>query len=94
MDHRQDHGWRIWGGEYVPPASGQYFENVSPVNGKVFCEVARVVYGQLAELIGVSATVDDPQALRVPLRERVPMPAPRQAAVGGGAVGATVKKAA
>ena len=29
------------GGEYVPPASGQYFENPSPVNGKVFCEVAR-----------------------------------------------------
>jgi aldehyde dehydrogenase len=29
------------GGEYVPPASGQYFENPSPVNGQVFCEVAR-----------------------------------------------------
>ena len=35
---RYDH----WiGGEYVAPASGQYFENPSPVNGKVFCEVAR-----------------------------------------------------
>ncbi|MFO6452710.1 MULTISPECIES: aldehyde dehydrogenase family protein [unclassified Aeromicrobium] len=35
---RYDH----WiGGEYVAPAKGQYFENVSPVNGKVFCEVAR-----------------------------------------------------
>lgn len=29
------------GGEWVAPDSGQYFENVSPVNGKVFCEVAR-----------------------------------------------------
>ncbi|MFC6713944.1 aldehyde dehydrogenase [Branchiibius cervicis] len=29
------------GGQWVPPVSGQYFENVSPVNGKVFCEVAR-----------------------------------------------------
>ena len=29
------------GGEWVPPQKGQYFENVSPVNGKVFCEVAR-----------------------------------------------------
>src|SRR5690625_127502 len=29
------------GGEYVPPKSGQYFENVSPVTGEVFCEVAR-----------------------------------------------------
>ncbi|UFJ41061.1 aldehyde dehydrogenase family protein [Brevibacillus humidisoli] len=29
------------GGEWVPPVKGEYFENVSPVNGKVFCEVAR-----------------------------------------------------
>jgi aldehyde dehydrogenase len=29
------------GGEYVPPASGEYFENVSPVTGKVFTKVAR-----------------------------------------------------
>ncbi|RYU14916.1 aldehyde dehydrogenase [Nocardioides iriomotensis] len=29
------------GGEWTPPVKGQYFENVSPVNGKVFCEVAR-----------------------------------------------------
>ncbi|KQP78818.1 aldehyde dehydrogenase [Aeromicrobium sp. Leaf289] len=35
---RYDH----WiGGEYKAPANGQYFENVSPVNGKVFCEIAR-----------------------------------------------------
>lgn len=29
------------GGEWIPPKKGQYFENVSPVNGKTFCEVAR-----------------------------------------------------
>lgn len=29
------------GGEYVAPVKGEYFENPSPVNGKVFCEVAR-----------------------------------------------------
>jgi aldehyde dehydrogenase len=29
------------GGEWVPPTRGEYFENPSPVNGKVFCEVAR-----------------------------------------------------
>ncbi|MCA5892449.1 aldehyde dehydrogenase family protein [Isoptericola sp. NEAU-Y5] len=35
---RYDH----WiGGEYVPPSSGQYFENPSPVNGQPFTEVAR-----------------------------------------------------
>ncbi|MEB7503743.1 aldehyde dehydrogenase family protein [Arthrobacter koreensis] len=29
------------GGEWVAPIKGGYFENVSPVTGKVFCEVAR-----------------------------------------------------
>lgn len=29
------------GGEYRPPVNGKYFENVSPVTGKVFCEIAR-----------------------------------------------------
>ncbi|MBP3035121.1 aldehyde dehydrogenase family protein [Arthrobacter sp. zg-ZUI100] len=29
------------GGEWVPPVKGGYFENVSPVTGQVFCEVAR-----------------------------------------------------
>ena len=29
------------GGEWVRPAKGRYFENTSPVTGKVYCEVAR-----------------------------------------------------
>ncbi|CAA9559424.1 MAG: Aldehyde dehydrogenase [uncultured Truepera sp.] len=29
------------GGQFVPPASGRYFENPSPVTGQTFCEVAR-----------------------------------------------------
>ncbi|MCH6468605.1 aldehyde dehydrogenase [Sinomonas terrae] len=29
------------GGEWVAPVGGQYFENVTPVTGQVFCEVAR-----------------------------------------------------
>ena len=29
------------GGQWVPPVKGQYFDNVSPVNGKAFCQVAR-----------------------------------------------------
>jgi aldehyde dehydrogenase len=29
------------GGEWVPPVKGQYFENVTPVTGKAFCEIAR-----------------------------------------------------
>jgi len=29
------------GGDWVAPVKGQYFENLSPVNGKVFCEIPR-----------------------------------------------------
>jgi aldehyde dehydrogenase len=29
------------GGRWVPPVSGNYMPNISPVNGKVFCEVAK-----------------------------------------------------
>jgi len=29
------------GGTWVPPVRGQYFDNISPVNGKVVCTVAR-----------------------------------------------------
>jgi 2-hydroxymuconic semialdehyde dehydrogenase len=29
------------GGEWTAPTKGQYFENISPVNGKPFCEIAR-----------------------------------------------------
>jgi len=28
-------------GEWVPPVKGEYFDNISPVTGQVFCEVAR-----------------------------------------------------
>ena len=28
-------------GQWVPPVEGQYFENISPVTGQVFCEVPR-----------------------------------------------------
>ena len=29
------------GGQWTPPVEGQYFDNISPVNGKPFCQVAR-----------------------------------------------------
>jgi aldehyde dehydrogenase len=29
------------GGEFVPPVKGQYFDNISPVNGEVICEIPR-----------------------------------------------------
>jgi aldehyde dehydrogenase len=31
----------IGGRQWVPPVSGQYFENPTPVTGQTFCEVAR-----------------------------------------------------
>src|SRR6201995_4069131 len=35
---RYDH---FIGGEYVPPASGKYFENPTPITGQTFTEIAR-----------------------------------------------------
>ena len=29
------------GGQWVPPVKGQYFENPTPINGQVVCEIAR-----------------------------------------------------
>ena len=39
-NYRPRYGHYI-GGEFVEPVKGQYFENVSPVNGKAFTEVGR-----------------------------------------------------
>ncbi|MBN7794036.1 aldehyde dehydrogenase [Microbacterium esteraromaticum] len=39
-NYRARYGHYI-GGEFVEPLKGQYFENISPVNGKPFTEVAR-----------------------------------------------------
>jgi aldehyde dehydrogenase len=35
------------GGKFVPPAAGQYFDNVSPITGRVFTQAAR---GQAADI--------------------------------------------
>ncbi|MBS9402791.1 aldehyde dehydrogenase [Halomonas sp. TRM85114] len=32
------------GGEFVDPVKGQYFDNISPVNGEVFCEIPRSTF--------------------------------------------------
>ena len=29
------------GGEWVPPVDGEYMDNITPVTGEVFCQVAR-----------------------------------------------------
>ena len=38
FDKRYEH---YIGGRWVPPVKGEYFGNISPVTGEVFCEVAR-----------------------------------------------------
>ncbi|MFC3023732.1 aldehyde dehydrogenase family protein [Vibrio zhugei] len=37
----QSHYHNFIGGKWVAPTDNQYFENVSPVNGQVYCQVAR-----------------------------------------------------
>src|SRR5690625_3648806 len=39
--HFKDKYDNFIGGKYTPPIKGNYFENISPVNGEVFCEIAR-----------------------------------------------------
>lgn len=39
------------GGEYRAPANGQYFENISPITGEVFCEIARSTKEDVEEAI-------------------------------------------
>ena len=29
------------GGEWVKPTGGEYFDNISPINGQAYCKVAR-----------------------------------------------------
>jgi aldehyde dehydrogenase len=41
---RYDH---FIGGEWIPPVKGEYFENISPVNGKPFTEIARGTEGDI-----------------------------------------------
>jgi len=39
------------GGAWVAPVKGAYFENVSPVNGRPFCEVARSTAGDIEKAL-------------------------------------------
>src|SRR3546814_14602759 len=46
------------GGRWVPPVSGNYFDNISPITGKVFCEVAR------SDAADIEAALDAAHAAR------------------------------
>ncbi|HEY4601398.1 MAG TPA: aldehyde dehydrogenase [Cerasibacillus sp.] len=47
------------GGEYVPPVKGNYFENVSPVTGEVFCEIARSTKEDVERAVDVAYKAKD-----------------------------------
>jgi aldehyde dehydrogenase len=47
------------GGEWVAPVKGQYFENVSPVNGKVFCEIARSSADDIEKALDAAHAAED-----------------------------------
>jgi aldehyde dehydrogenase len=52
-DYRPRYGHYI-GGEFVEPVRGQYFENISPVNGKPFTEVGRGTFEDIDRAVEVA----------------------------------------
>ena len=54
-DYRPRYGHYI-GGEFVDPIKGQYFENITPVTGKPFTEVARGTAEDIDRAIDVVLT--------------------------------------
>jgi aldehyde dehydrogenase len=57
------------GGNWVEPKKGQYFENISPVNGKAFCEVGRGTAEDIEAALD-AAHAAAPAWGRTPLAER------------------------
>ncbi|KIL50550.1 aldehyde dehydrogenase [Jeotgalibacillus alimentarius] len=47
------------GGEWVAPVKGQYFENPSPVDGKVFCQVARSTEEDIEKALDAAHSAKD-----------------------------------
>ncbi|GAB4072976.1 aldehyde dehydrogenase family protein [Barrientosiimonas marina] len=57
--HFQERYDNFIGGDYRPPQNGQYFENVSPVTGNVFCEVARSTKEDVAAAVAAADAAKD-----------------------------------
>jgi aldehyde dehydrogenase len=62
------------GGQWVEPADGQYMENISPVDGKVFCEVPRSKAADVEKALD-AAHAAAPAWGRTSVQERSPHPA-------------------
>lgn len=52
------------GGRWVEPKSGRYFENTSPVNGQVLCEVARSDAADVEAALDAAHAAKDARARR------------------------------
>ena len=59
------------GGEFRPPLSGQFFENITPISGEVFCEVPR------SNAMDVEAALDAAHAAKEAGVRRHPQRAPQ-----------------
>lgn len=59
VNFKQQYGNYI-GGEWVKPVNGQYFDNISPVNGKVFCQIPR------SDKDDINLALDKAHAVREP----------------------------
>ncbi|MGD7001565.1 acetaldehyde dehydrogenase ExaC [Corynebacterium halotolerans] len=57
------------GGKWVPPVEGQYLENVTPITGEVFCEVARGTAGDIELALDAAHAAADAWG-KTPVAER------------------------
>ncbi len=54
------------GGEWVAPAKGEYFDNISPVNGKAFCKIPRSTDEDIEQALDAAHAVKDEWASTSP----------------------------
>ncbi|MBL1141471.1 MAG: aldehyde dehydrogenase [Proteobacteria bacterium] len=47
------------GGEWIAPVKGEYFENISPVNGKTFCKIPRSTDEDIEKALDAAHTAKD-----------------------------------
>lgn len=60
------------GGEWVAPADGQYFENASPIDGKVFTRVARGTAPDIEKALDAAHAAAEAWVTPRPLNGRTP----------------------
>ena len=59
------------GGEWVPPVKGEYFDNITPITGRAFCEVPRSTAEDIERALDAAHTPPRPPGAR-PRRRNAP----------------------